>query len=267
MGFSRFVSLVTGRGGRFWQGLADHAPVVAFVALNALVAFGDWRIYTAMVQATGDRLAALAVVAVSALGFVLWWDWLDKYRYANAIQRVVSVLMTLVSLGLAGYGWWIASSIEVGLGLVDLGRFYRVVTYATGAHLAALMVWGYFDDRARLRREMARTEARARHQVRSVRVAQALLQEVHGAFQEYEALMATYGSEAVQEMLQALLGTEEAFRNLGERMLPAGARAGHRASGGAPAQEAAPAAEAEAEPAFGANGKGAAGDPFGGRRP
>lgn len=209
MRFSEFVSQTVRESERGVEAILDAAPTIILVLVNALVAFGDWRIFTALRQATGDALAAAAVVAVSAAGFIVWWDLAARYRFANTLQRTIAVIMTAASLALAGYGWWVASAIEAGLGAVDLGRFYGLVTALTVGHVLAGMAWVWADDRIRLARQTARARARSQHQVRSVQMARALLAEVRQAFDEYRGLVDAYGEDAVRDMLAALVGKDE----------------------------------------------------------
>ena len=203
--FSDFVRAATrGPRSRGWYAILDHAPAIMLVAVNALIAFGDWRLYQALLAVTGDALAAAAPVAVSAAGFVAWYDLALRYRYANDTQSRVAKLMTAVSLAVAGYGWYIAAVIEAGLGQAALLPFYRVITAATVGNVLAGLWWVAADDRLRMEREAARAEARARVRARHVRVTGALLETLRGVFDQYHALKREYGEDAVEDMMRAL---------------------------------------------------------------
>lgn len=197
----KFYEKTFGNNGFTLKDIPNSAPAIVAFVVDFVMLIAEYRVYSVGLALTHNPILALGFVAISSVPFYLG-QLAFLYNQSNLIQKVVSVLMVLMGLGISGYFGFaellIGTTVNAGIANinpVDPTTLYYIAIAGTIALILSGLVYGLVDDIIAQNIKAARIRAKANSARNEIKIKTELLKEMKGLRQLETGLKTDYSDD------------------------------------------------------------------------
>lgn len=220
MNIKQFYDKVFGNNdGKFTAAdLPNSAVLIVGIVVDLLMAFGEYRVYTAGYALTQNVMLALGFVAVSSIPFYLGQvAWL--YNKANNKQQAIAIMMVVMGLGVSAYygfaDYLLSNTIQVTNTIslsMDTNTLFGVAIGGAVLLIVSGLLYIVVDDDIANKVRANRIEGKVKTAKHEVQLKRELLAEITALAKDEEALKATFGDhydELTKQFMAAARANKE----------------------------------------------------------
>lgn len=200
---SELLELVNERKKSALEELREHAPTVALVFANALIIFGEIRVYDVVHNMTGSIWKGLGATLSTGIPFLVW-EFLWTYRHARGLQKALALFGEALAFGVGV----ILGAYDYLIGTVTVPTVWLLVAVvvALGLHALALFVFFHIDPGIEAERTRAEADAAMQKKREDMFRAHSLLNTAKEVLAFQQNLERRFGKAEVRAMLDQLAG-------------------------------------------------------------
>ena len=184
-----------------FKDITKSAPAIVTIVVDIAMLVAEYRVYSVGLHLTGNPLLALGFVMVSSVPFYLG-ELAFLYNLANIWQKIISVLMVLMGLGISGFFGFaeLLTGTTVNAGVaninpVDPTTLYYIAIGGTIALILSGLAYGLTDDEIAQNLKAARIRARANASKHEMKIKAELLEELKNLRLQEGALKGQYSED------------------------------------------------------------------------
>jgi hypothetical protein len=184
-----------------FKDITKSAPAIVTIVVDIAMLVAEYRVYSVGLHLTGNILLALGFVMVSSVPFYLG-ELAFLYNLANIWQKIISVLMVLMGLGISGFFGFaeLLTGTTVNAGVaninpVDPTTLYYIAIGGTIALILSGLAYGLTDDEIAQNLKAARIRARANASKHEMKIKAELLEELKNLRLQEGALKGQYSED------------------------------------------------------------------------
>jgi len=191
-------------------------PNIVLIIANVLVLSLDYRVVEAVYKITNNTALAVFAIFTSGAMFILWFDVCFQYLLSNDAQRNLSLAcsgLALISAGVFAFLDY-GISVDIGRGFVlsvQTNWLFAGMVILTVVNAVCLFWWYIIDDQVKRESTAAREQARNDHNSKTVEKAENILKQTGQVLALRQGLEKQFGADAVNSVLNSLMGIEVAF--------------------------------------------------------